>query len=141
MSRLLSGLVPEDRLDAVSLGVVSEDQLHHVALTESVAFHDRIYDPATLAGNASAYPVCSFFFSHNSNVHHTNCLLQYMCNNIGVWLRFVQQLGIIPVTILGTDREFVAGLSAQDGLPLLGQRPATQEPATSWVVAFLRCVR
>jgi hypothetical protein len=55
----------------------------------------------------------------------------YVCG-----LRFVIQFGKIQVLNTVFDREFVAGLSAQDGLLFREQRPTTQEPATSWVVAF-----
>lgn len=136
---LLLALVPIQRLYLVSRGVLPENQLHHVTLTEAVPLHESIDDAATPLSDASAYPVCSFLFSHGDTVHRPIYHVQDMFNLAVLWLRFVEQNGKIQELLPVFDREFVAGLSAQDGLLFREQRPTTQEPATSWVVAFLRC--
>lgn len=136
---LLLALVPVQRIYLVSLGVLPKDKLHHVSLAEVVPLHYRIDDATAPLSDASAHPVCPFLFSHGDTVHRPVYHVQDMFNLVALWLRFVEQFGKIQVTITVFDREFVAGLSAQDGLLFREQRPTTQEPATSWVVAFLRC--
>ena len=143
---LLLALVPVQRLDLVSLGVLPENELQNVAFTHAHLLHERIYQTSALPCNPCrdtrhfrhSTPMSQFFHLRGSNLRPQVAGAQETSHHRCMEWQLVAICVTILVTITVFDREFVAGLSAQDGLLFREQRPTTQESATSWVVAFLR---
>lgn len=136
---LLPLLVPVDRLDTVSLGIVSKDYLQHVTIGHAHLLRDCVHDAFCRHGKTRRHPLGFLLFSHADNMRHGCKLLQYMYVELALWLHNVRQIRYNTGNY-NSCMNLVTGVYAIVGLSSNGQQPTPGESLSPLFGGFvLRC--